>query len=130
VHSLDAFAKAVGASEFFIAAVIVAIVGNAAEHGGAIVIARSGKMKLASEIAISSSAQVALLVAPAVMLLSLLFAHPLPLTFRWEEIVAMAGAVIVVGVMVRDGISRRWEGWLLLTVYAAVAVGFLLAGNR
>jgi Ca2+/H+ antiporter len=65
-----------------------------------------------------------------VMLLSLLFSHPLPLTFRWEEIVAMAGAVIVVGAMVRDGVSRRWEGWLLLTVYAAVAVGFLVAGNR
>jgi Ca2+:H+ antiporter len=130
VHSLDAFAKTVGASEFFIAAVIVAIVGNAAEHGGAIVIARAGKMKLASEIAISSSAQVALLVAPAVMLLSLFFAHPLPFTFRWEEVVAMAGAVIVVGAMVRDGVSRRWEGWLLLVVYAAVAVGFLVAGNR
>jgi Ca2+:H+ antiporter len=130
VHSLDAFAKAVGASEFFIAAVIVAIVGNAAEHGGAIVIARAGKMKLASEIAISSSAQVALLVAPVVMLLSLFFAHPLPFAFRWEEVVAMAGAVIIVGVMVRDGISRRWEGWLLLGVYVAVAVGFLVAGNR
>ena len=77
VHSLDAFAHAVGASEFFIAAVIVAIVGNAAEHGGAIVIARAGKMKLASEIAISSSAQVALLVTPGVMLLSLFFSHPL-----------------------------------------------------
>jgi Ca2+:H+ antiporter len=130
VHSLDAFARAVGASEFFIAVVIVAIVGNAAEHGGAVVIARAGKMKLASEIAISSSAQVALFVAPAVMLLSLLFAHPLPFTFRWEEIVAMAGAVIVVGAMVRDGVSRRWEGWLLLGVYVVVAVGFLLAGNR
>ena len=77
VHSLDAFAKAVGASEFFIAAVIVAIVGNAAEHGGAVVIARAGKMKLASEIALSSSAQVALLVTPAVMLLSLFFSHNL-----------------------------------------------------
>jgi len=130
VHSLNAFAHAVGASEFFIAAVIVAIVGNAAEHGGAIVIARAGKMKLASEIAISSSAQVALLVTPAVMLLSLLFAHPLPLTFRWEEVAAMAGAVLIVGVMVRDGLSRRWEGALLLVVYLAVAVGFLLAGNR
>ena len=74
---------------------IVAIVGNAAEHGGAIVIARAGKMKLASEIAISSSAQVALLVAPVVMLLSLLFTHPLPLTFRWEELAAMAGAVVL-----------------------------------
>ena len=130
VHSLDAFAKAVGASEFFIAVVIVAIVGNAAEHGGAVVIARTGKMKLASEIAISSSAQVALLVTPAVMILSLLFAHPLPLAFRWEEVAAMAGAVVVVAVMVRDGVSRRWEGWLLLSLYAAIAVGFLLAGNR
>ena len=130
VHSLHAFAKAVGASEFFIAVVIVAIVGNAAEHGGAIVIARAGKMKLASEIAISSSAQVALLVTPAVMLLSLLFAHPLPLTFRWEEAAAMAGAVVVVGLMVRDGRSRRYEGRLLLVTYVAVAVGFFLAGNR
>jgi Ca2+:H+ antiporter len=130
VHSLNAFAHAVGASEFFIAVVIVAIVGNAAEHGGAIVIARAGKMELASEIAISSSAQVALLVTPAVMLLSLFFAHPLPLTFRWEEAVAMAGSVGLVALMVRDGRSRRWEGWLLLAVYLAVAVGFLLAGNR
>jgi Ca2+:H+ antiporter len=130
VHSLNSFAHAVGASDFFIAAVIVAIVGNAAEHGGAIVIARAGKMKLASEIAISSSAQVALLVAPAVMLLSLLFAHPLPLTFRWEEVAAMAGAVVVVAVMVRDGVSRRWEGSLLLGVYLVVAVGFFFAGNR
>jgi Ca2+:H+ antiporter len=130
VHTLEHFGKAVGLNEFFLAVVVVAIVGNAAEHGGAIVIARAGKMKLASEIAISSSAQVALLVAPAVMLLSLFFAHPLPFTFRWEEVVAMAGAVIVVGAMVRDGVSRRWEGWLLLTVYAAVAVGFLIAGDR
>jgi Ca2+:H+ antiporter len=130
VHSLHAFAKAIGASEFFIAVVIVAIVGNAAEHGGAIVIARAGKMKLASEIAISSSAQVALLVAPAVMLLSLLFAHPLPLAFRWEELGGVAGAVILVAAMVRDGVSRRWEGWLLVGTYVAVAAGFLLAGNR
>jgi len=130
VHSLDSFAHAVGASEFFIAAVIVAIVGNAAEHGGAIVIARAGKMKLASEIAISSSAQVALLVTPAVMLLSLFFAHPLPLTFRWEEIVAMAGSVGIVSLVVRDGRSRRWEGSILLGTYLIVAVGFLVAGNR
>jgi Ca2+:H+ antiporter len=87
-------------------------------------------MKLASEIAISSSAQVALFVTPTVMLLSLLFAHPLPLAFRWEEIGAKAGAVVIAGVVVRDGISRRWEGMLLVGVYAAIAVGFLAAGNR
>jgi len=130
VHSLDDFAKAVGASEFFIAAVIVAIVGNAAEHGGAVVIAHSGKMKLASEIALSSSAQVALLVVPAVMLLSLLFSHHLALTFRWEEILAMAGAVGLTALVVVDGRSRRWEGVVLVSAYLAVAIGFAFAGNR
>ena len=74
VHTLVGFARSVGLSQFFISAVIVAIVGNAAEHGGAIVIGSRGKMRLATEIAISSSAQVALLVAPAVMLLSLVVA--------------------------------------------------------
>ncbi|MBX5475196.1 MAG: hypothetical protein IRZ20_09310 [Thermoleophilia bacterium] len=72
----------------------------------------------------------ALLVVPAVMLLSLLFAHPLALSFRWIELVAMAGAVALVGAMVADGRSRRWEGAALVAAYAAVAVGFLLAGNR
>jgi Ca2+:H+ antiporter len=130
VHSLNAFAKAVGASDFFVAAVIVAIVGNAAEHGGAIVIARAGKMKLATEIAVSSSAQVGLLVVPVVMLASLLFTHELPLSFRWEELVAMAGAVALVGAAVRGGVSRRRYGAVLVAAYVAVAVGFLLAGNR
>jgi len=130
VKSIHGFASAVGASEFFIAAVIVAIVGNAAEHGGAIVIARAGKMKLASEIAVSSSAQVALLVVPVVMLLSLFFTHQLPLSFRWEELGAMAGAVVLAGATIRDGQTKRWEGALLVVAYAVVVVGFLLAGNR
>jgi Ca2+:H+ antiporter len=130
VHSLDAFARAVGATDFFIAAVIVAIVGNAAEHGGAIVIARAGKMKLASEIAISSSAQVALLVAPAVMLLSLLFTHQLPLSFRWEELAAMAAAVGLAALTIADGTTKRWEGGLLVLAYGVVVAAFWLAGNR
>jgi Ca2+:H+ antiporter len=130
VHSLDAFAKAVGATEFFIAAVIVAIVGNAAEHGGAVLIARAGKMRLATEIALSSSAQVALLVTPAVMLLSLAFSHHLALTFRWEEMAAMAGAVLLAAATVSDGHSKRWEGGLLVVAYAGVVAGFLVAGNR
>jgi len=130
VRSLGAFAEAVGATEFFIAAVIVAIVGNAAEHGGAIVIARAGKMKLASEIAISSSAQVALLVAPAVMLLSLLFTHQLPLSFRWEELAAMAAAVVLAAATIADGSTKRWEGGLLVAAYAVVVACFWIAGNR
>jgi Ca2+:H+ antiporter len=130
VHSLDAFAHAAGLSEFFISVVIVAIVGNAAEHGGAVVIAHRGKMKLATEIAISSSAQVGLLVVPVVMLLSLLFSHPLPLTFRPIELAAMGGAALFVGLVLADGRSRRWEGFMLVGVYTAMAVGFLAAGDR
>jgi Ca2+:H+ antiporter len=130
VNSIDGFAHAVGASEFFIAAVIVAIVGNAAEHGGAVVIARAGKMKLASEIAISSSAQVALLVVPTVMLLSLFFTHQLPLSFRWEELVAMAVATVLAAATIWDGRTKRWEGMFLIAAYAVVVVAFLIAGNR
>lgn len=130
VHSLHAFAEEVGLSEFFIAVVIVAIVGNAAEHGGAILIARDGKMRLATEIAISSSAQVGLLVVPVVTLLSLLFTHHLALAFRWTELVAMAGATVVVGATVWDGRSRRKEGAFLAAAYVATVLGFLFGGGR
>ena len=126
----SARSRAVGLSGFFIAVVIVAIVGNAAEHGGSIVIAHNGKMRLATEIAISSAAQVALLVVPVVMLLSLLFTHPLALAFRWTELFAMGGAAVIVTVTVWDGTSRRREGWLLVLAYAAAVVGFLLGGGR
>jgi len=127
VHSLESFAHAIGATDFFIAAIVVAVVGNAAEHGGAVVIARSGNMKLASEIAISSSAQVALLVTPVVMLLSLFFTHRLALTFRWEETAAMAVAVGLTAFMIRDGRSHKWEGGFLVTTFLAVGVWFWLA---
>jgi Ca2+:H+ antiporter len=129
VHSLHSFATAVGLSEFFISIVIVAIVGNAAEHGGAIMIAHGGKMKLASEIAISSSAQVALLVVPVVTLLSLFFTHPLALSFRWIELAVMGGSALLAAAMVRDGLSRRREGWILVAAYAAAVVAFYFAGR-
>jgi Ca2+:H+ antiporter len=130
VHSLEAFADAVGLSTFFVSAVIVAIVGNAAEHGGAVVIARRGKIRLATEIAISSSAQVGLLVIPAVALLSWVVMPALPLSFRPVEIAAMGGSALLVGVVIWDGKSRRSEGLLLLGAYAVVALGFYLAGDR
>ena len=130
VHSLDGFAKAAGLSQFFISIVVVAVVGNAAEHGGAIVIARRGKMRLATEIAVSSSAQVALFVTPAIALLSWAVSPPVPLAFRWEELAAMALATVVVAVVVFDGTSKRWEGLALVGVYAAFVVGFAFAGDR
>jgi Ca2+:H+ antiporter len=130
VHSLDAFADSAGLSEFFISFVIVAIVGNAAEHGGAVVIAHRGNLELASEIAVSSSAQVALFVIPAVALLSFLVSPALPLSFRPIELIAMGGAAAGVAFVVRDGLSRRWEGGLLIAAYGGVAVAALLVGDR
>jgi Ca2+:H+ antiporter len=130
VHSIHAFAESAGLSEFFIAAVIVAIVGNAAEHGGAIVIASRGKLRLASEIAVSSSAQVALFVTPAVALLSWVVSPALPLSFRPIELATMGGAALMVGIVLADGRGRRWEGFLLVTVYVGVALAFLAAGDR
>jgi Ca2+:H+ antiporter len=130
VHSLEAFAEAAGLSKFFIAIVIVAIVGNAAEHGGAVVIARRGNVRLATEIAISSSAQVALLVTPAVALLSFAVTPALSLAFRPIELAAMGAAAVFVGFVIHDGKARRWEGALLVAVYAAVVAGFWVAGDR
>jgi Ca2+:H+ antiporter len=130
VHSLQDFAEAANLSEFFIAIVIVAIVGNAAEHGGAVVIARRGKMKLATQIAITSSAQVGLLVLPVVALVSFAFAHPLALAFRPIELIAMGASAVFVGFVIRDGRSRRWEGALLIAVYGGFVAWFLSAGDR
>ena len=130
VHSLDSFAQSAGLSEFFIAAVIVAIVGNAAEHGGAIVIANRGKLPLATEIAVSSSAQVALFVTPAIALLSWVVKPALPLSFRPIELATMGGAALLVGFVIADGRGRRWEGFFLVAVYVCVALGFLAAGDR
>jgi Ca2+:H+ antiporter len=130
VHSLDAFGHAVGLSEFFIAVVIVAIVGNAAEHGGAVVIARRGNTRLATEIAVSSSAQVAVFVAPAVALLSFAVGTPLPLAFRPIELMGMGIAAAGVAFVIRDGKSHRWEGALLVGVYAGFVIWALAAGDR
>jgi calcium/proton exchanger cax len=87
-------------------------------------------MRLASEIAISSSAQVALLVVPIVMLCSLGFAHPLALSFRFVELVWMAAAALLAGAMIADARSRRYEGAILLVSYAAAVLSFLASGNR
>src|SRR5207248_7847644 len=127
VHSLDHFGKAVGLSEFFIAVVIVAIVGNAAEHGCAIVIARRGNTTLATEIAITSSMQVAVFVTPAVCLLSWLAGRGLPLSFRAIEVVTMAAAAAFAAWVVWDGRSRRWEGFVLIGVYGLMVIAYYLS---
>jgi Ca2+:H+ antiporter len=129
VGSLEVFSDQAGLSEFFVAAVIVAIVGNAAEHGGAIVVAYRGKIALAGEIALASAAQVAVFLIPAVALLSWLL-DPLALSFRPVEIAALGGATAFTAAVLWDGRSTRARGGLLLLGYAVVVVAFFLSGER
>jgi Ca2+:H+ antiporter len=130
VGSLTSFGDALGLSDFFVAAVIVAIVGNAAEHGGAVVVARRGKTALASEIAVASAAQVAVCVAPAVVLLSWLVGRGLPLSFRPIELGSIAVASLLVAAAVLDGRSTRPKGIALVVAYLGAALAFGLAGDR
>jgi Ca2+:H+ antiporter len=129
VGSLEVFSEEVGLTEFFVSAVIVAIVGNAAEHGGAVVVAYRGKIALAGEIALASAAQVAVFLIPAVALLSWLI-DPLSLAFRPIEIVALAGAVVFAAAVLWGGHSSRARGAALLACYAAIATAFFFAGDR
>jgi len=130
VGSLEEFGHQLGLSDFFVAVVIVAIVGNAAEHGGAIVVARRGKMKLATEIAVSSAAQVAVFVAPAIAIFSWIVGPGLPLAFRPVELATMLFATIVVGFVVYDGRARRWEGFVVVGAYVACAAAYWISGDR
>ncbi len=129
VGSIETFAEKAHLSDFFVAAVIVAIVGNAAEHGGAVVVAHRGKVRLASEIALSSGAQVAVFLIPAVALLSWAI-NPLALSFKPVEIAALGASAIVVGAFFVDRKSSRRDGAALILLYVVVAVAFFIAGNR
>jgi Ca2+:H+ antiporter len=129
VHTLQAFGEEVGLSDFFLAAVVVAIVGNAAEHGGAVVVAYRGNIKLAAEIALASSAQVAVFLIPAVALLSWAI-DPLALAFREIEIAAMGGSVVFAVLVLVGGRSSRLRGSALIAAYVAVATAFYVAGDR
>jgi Ca2+:H+ antiporter len=129
VGSLEEFAHRAGLTDFFVAAVIVAIVGNAAEHGGAVVVAYHGKIKLAAEIALSSATQVAVFLIPVVVLLSWLI-EPLALGFRPVEIAALAGSLVVVALTTWNGHSSRLRGAILVTAYVGVATAFYFAGDR
>ena len=122
--------RALGLSQFFVSVVIVAIVGNAAEHGGSVVVARRGNMRLASEIAVSSTAQVAVFVTPAIVLVSCLVGRGLPLSFRAVELATMALATVAVAAVAVRGRSQRWHGVTLMGAYVAVAVWYGLAGDR
>jgi Ca2+:H+ antiporter len=129
VGSLEVFAEKLHLSDFFVAAVIVAIVGNAAEHGGAVVVAHRGHVKLATEIALSSSAQVAVFLIPAVTLPSWLI-QPLALSFRQVEIAVMAGSALLVAALLVQGRSSSWRGAVLVVALRGRGGDLLQGGGR
>jgi Ca2+:H+ antiporter len=128
VGSIHHAAKTAGLSEFFIGAVVVAVVGNAAEHWVAVLVARKDKMDLAVNIAIGSSAQIALFVAPLLVLLSyVLGPHPMPFVLNGFELAAVLIAVTIANQVTQEGESTWYEGVLLLAVYGIFVVTFALA---
>jgi Ca2+:H+ antiporter len=129
VGTLRSFADRAHLSEFFVAVVIVAILGNATEHGSAVLLARRGRVKLAVEIPLASSAQIAGLLIPLVALVSWSF-EPLALSFRPIELVAMAVAAALPALMLWPGRTTRFGGAILLAAYAVLAAAFYVSGDR
>jgi Ca2+:H+ antiporter len=128
VSSIADASESVGLSEFFIGVIVVAIVGNAAEHWVAVLVARKNKMNLAVNIAIGSSAQVALFVAPVLVLASFVLGPvPMPLVFNGFELGAVLIAVLIANVVTHEGESTWFEGVQLLAVYVILVLAFAFA---
>jgi Ca2+:H+ antiporter len=128
VGSISEAAHGVGLSEFFIGAIVVAIVGNAAEHWVAVLVARKDQMDLAVNIAIGSSAQIALFAAPVLVLCSFVLGpHPMALVFNGFEVGAVILAVMIANHVTSEGESTWFEGVQLLAVYVVLGLTFVFA---
>ena len=128
VGSISEASHEIGLSEFFVGVFIVAIVGNAAEHWVAVLVAAKDKMDLAVNIAIGSSAQIALFVAPVLVLLSFVVGpEPMALVFNGYELGALLFAVLIGNLVTQEGESNWFEGVQLLALYAALGLVFFFA---
>ncbi len=123
VHAATEATKTVGLTQTFLGLIIIPIIGNAAEHATAVVVARKGKMDLALQIALGSSTQVALLVAPILVFAGVVLGRDMNLVFTPFEVIALGMATIVTAIITLDGESHWFEGVQLLAVYGMVAVG-------
>jgi Ca2+:H+ antiporter len=128
VGSITEASEDIGLSEFFVGVFVVAIVGNAAEHWVAVLVAAKDKMDLAVNIAIGSSAQIALFVAPLLVLASFVVGdHPMALVFNGYELGALLFAVLIANLVTQDGESNWFEGVQLLALYAVLGLVFYFA---
>lgn len=126
VSKLEPALTTLGVSELFAGVVIVALVGNAAEHYSAVAAAAADDMTLAVEIAVGSSAQIALMVAPVLVLVSHLLGAPMSLVFNAFELAAIVLSVLAIALVAMDGESNWLEGLQLLGVYLILAIAFYL----
>jgi Ca2+:H+ antiporter len=125
VHSISAASDSIGLSQFFIGAIVVAIVGNAAEHWVAVVVARKDKMDLSVNIAIGSAAQIALFVSPLLVLASFIIGPgPMPFVLNGLEVGAVVFAALIANYVAAEGESNWFEGIQLLAVYTLLAFVF------
>ena len=128
VGSITEAAESVGLSEFFIGVIVVAIVGNAAEHWVAVLVAAKDKMDLAVNIAVGSAAQIALFAAPVLVLISFVLGpSPMALVFNGFELGAIFLAVLIADHVTADGESTWFEGFQLLAVYVVLGIAFFFA---
>jgi Ca2+:H+ antiporter len=123
VHAVTEAGNTLGLTEMFLGLIIIPIIGNAAEHATAVVVARKGKMDLALQIALGSSTQIALLVAPLLVFCGVLLGQNMDLVFTPFEVMTLGLATIVTAIITLDGESHWFEGVQLLAVYGMVAVG-------
>jgi Ca2+:H+ antiporter len=124
VGAVEHTAHVLGMTEVFVGVILVAIIGNAAEHSTAVLMAMKNQMELAINIAVGSSAQVAMFVAPVLVFLSYLFDQPMDLLFTRLEVAAVALSVWILSLIAQDGESHWLEGVQLLALYAMLAVAF------
>jgi Ca2+:H+ antiporter len=128
VGSITEASESIGLSEFFIGVIVVAVVGNAAEHWVAVLVAFKDKMDLAVNIAVGSAAQIALFVAPVLVITSFFIGpSPLALVFNGFELGAVLFAILIAQVVTRDGESNWFEGVQLLALYAILGIAFYYA---
>lgn len=124
VSGIESVTALLGWSTFFIGIIIIPIIGNAAEHSTAVLMAWKNRMDLALEIAVGSSTQIALLVTPVLVFISLILARPMNLIFNFYEIITLSLAVLIAQFTSLDGESNWLEGGLLLAAYAMIAIAF------
>lgn len=124
VGSVEATTQEFGFGELFVGAIIIGIVGNAAEHSSAILLARKGKIDLSIGIAAGSGTQIALFVVPILIIAGITLNQPFTLVFTLFELATIFLAAIILNLIAHDGKSNWFEGVMLTAVYIIIAIGF------